>query len=64
MRFLLGVMMGILLTVGFAYVVDLIAETPSRQMVNWEVAKERMRGLTSSARSVRDSVERGIDKVQ
>lgn len=63
MRFLLGIIMGVLLSVGFAYIVDSTA-SPSQQMVNWEVAKERMRSFTTSARSARDSVEKGIDQLQ
>lgn len=47
MRFLLGVIAGVLLTVGIAFVSDstVTAEVTSdtnRQIVNWEVAKQRL----------------------
>jgi hypothetical protein len=44
MRLLMGVIVGVVLTIGAAFVADAfvtsdIRESPSRQMVNWDVAK-------------------------
>jgi hypothetical protein len=64
MRLLFGMILGVLLTVGVAYVVDSIAESPSRQMVNWEVAKERLQSVTSSARDASESIEKGVNELR
>lgn len=52
MRFLTGLIVGILLTIGTAYVVDSTKATAaedksSQKMVNWAVVSENLRGLTS-----------------
>ena len=55
MRFITGLVVGVLLTVGAAYVSD-ATRTPSgrdgeiRQMVNWNVVSANMRDLSSNAR--------------
>jgi hypothetical protein len=67
MRFLLGVIVGVLLTVGTAFIADsfasadVAAESTSRQMVNWDVAKERLHGVTTTIRAGWDRLERGIN---
>jgi hypothetical protein len=66
MRFLLGVIAGVLLTVGIAFVADstVTAEvTPdtNRQIVNWEVAQERLHGLTTLVRNGWEWLEHEIN---
>ncbi len=66
MRFVLGVIVGVLLTVGTAFIADSFAsadagESTSRQMVNWDVAKERLHGVTTAIRAGWDRLERGIN---
>ncbi len=52
MRFLLGVIAGIALTVVVTYVLDMRAEREAEQMVNWGVVNERLGVLTAEAREV------------
>ena len=53
MRFTMGLIIGIILTIGTAYVVDSLHSAPgpdqkeARRMVNWEVVGDNMRGLSS-----------------
>ena len=53
MRFIFGVIIGILLTFGAAYVTDSMGSAPgpdgreARPMVNWVVVGNEMRGLSS-----------------
>ncbi len=53
MRFSLGLIIGVMLTIGTAYVVDAVHSAPGgddqvgRQMVNWTVVDANMRGLSS-----------------
>jgi hypothetical protein len=59
MRILLGMILGILLTIGFAYVHDSasIGETTSqtrteqKPIVNWDVAMKTWTGFSSSVRN-------------
>ena len=61
MRLLLGVILGVFLTVGFAYVYDASTAHPSepitqtsveqRPMVNWDVVSGNWRGWSSSVRN-------------
>ena len=54
MRFIMGLIFGIMLTVGAAYVTDMLHSAPgpdqtaSRAMVNWTVVGDNMRGLSTS----------------
>lgn len=51
MRLFLGIILGILLTIGGAYVIDAArpANSEIKPMVNWEVVQEKFRGLATSA---------------
>ena len=54
MRFATGLIIGIILTIGTAYVVDTLHSAPGpegrdgRRMVNWEVVNDNMRDLSTS----------------
>jgi hypothetical protein len=69
MRFLLGVIVGVLLAVGAAFLADSFAtgditsESTSRQMVNWDVAKERLQGFTTTVRAGWNRLEKGINRL-
>ena len=58
MRFIFGVVIGIVLTFGAAYVVDSMHSAPgpdgkeARRMVNWEVVGDDMRGLSSGVQDL------------
>lgn len=53
MRFIFGVIVGVALTFGVAYIADSLHSAPgpegreARQMVNWDVVGSDMRGLSS-----------------
>ena|GEM_PF-804423 len=53
MRFLSGLLVGIVLTIGSAYIVDAMHAAPgpdakpAPQMVNWTVVNDNLRGLSS-----------------
>jgi len=55
MRLLLGVILGVLLTIGGAYVYDSTHERPTattvaqRPLVNWDVVHTKWNGLTTRA---------------
>jgi hypothetical protein len=61
MRVLLGIVLGVFLTIGFAYLYDASATPPSeptaqtsldqRPMVNWDVVSGRWNGWSLSARN-------------
>jgi hypothetical protein len=69
MRFLLGVIVGVLLTVGTAFIADsfvtadVASVSTTQQIVNWDVAKERLHGFTTSVRIGWDRLERGINRL-
>ncbi len=54
MNLLLGLVIGVLLTIGTAFIADaftageVTSETCSKQIVNWDVAKERLHDSTAS----------------
>ena len=54
MNFLFGIVVGILLTIGTAFMADafvtsdVTADTCSKQIVNWDIAKERLHETTAS----------------
>lgn len=53
MRFLLGVIVGVLLTIVVAYVLDQrTADEQQKTMVNWEVVGEKIGDVTAEAREV------------
>ena len=61
MRFTLGIIMGVILTIGFAYMYDASTSTPSntatqasveqRPMVNWGVVDKNWQSLTLGVRN-------------
>ena len=54
MNLLLGLILGVLLTIGTAFVADAFSasevttDTCSKQIVNWDIAKERLHETTAS----------------
>ena len=58
MRFIFGVIIGIVLTFGVAYVADSMHSAPgpdgkeARRMVNWDVVGDDMRGLSSGVQDL------------
>jgi hypothetical protein len=54
MNLILGLVLGVLLTIGTAFVADafstgeVASDTCSKQIVNWDVAKERLHETSSS----------------
>ena len=54
MNLLLGIVVGVLLTIGTAFIADafttaeVTSETCSKQIVNWDIAKERLHETTAS----------------
>ncbi len=75
MRFIFGVIIGILLTFGAAYVTDSMGSAPgpdgkeARRMVNWDVVGDDMRGLSSGVQSAwarlvggAKQIEKQVDK--
>ncbi len=54
MNLLLGIVLGVLLTIGTAFFADafttaeVTSETCSKQIVNWDIAKERLHETTAS----------------
>ena len=51
MRLFFGIILGCLLTVGSAYVVDQMAPaSPGARMVNWDVVGKNIESLTALAR--------------
>jgi hypothetical protein len=63
MNLLLGIIVGVLLTIGTAFVADAFpaaevsSETSSKQIVNWDIAKERLHETTAS-------IEKGWDRLR
>jgi len=53
MRLFIGIILGALLTIIGIYIVDLGADgVEQRRIVNWDVAGERLNGLTAGAQTV------------
>jgi hypothetical protein len=50
MRFFLGLIIGVALTIGGAYVVDNSAGPGARPMVNWDVVAKTIDGVVALAR--------------
>jgi hypothetical protein len=70
MNLLLGLVIGVLLTIGTAFIADaftageVTSETCSKQIVNWDVAKERLHDSATSIRVGWERLERGIDQLK
>ena len=52
MRFLLGLIVGVTLTIVAVYVLDMRATRDADHIVNWDVAGEKLGVLTAEAREV------------
>ncbi len=69
MNLLLGIIVGMLLIIGTAFMADafatsdVTAENCSRQIVNWDVAKERLHETTSSIATGWDRLKSGVEKL-
>ena len=66
MNLLLGILLGILLTIGTAFIADAYSaptENCSKQIVNWDVAKERLHETTSSIAIGWDRLKSGAQKL-
>ena len=69
MRFILGLLVGCMLTIGTAYVVDAMRSAPGegeqagRQMVNWAVVNENMRGLSTDVQETWARVVGGAKRI-
>ena len=69
MRFFTGLVVGIALTVGAAYVVDAMHAAPgpdgheARRMVNWEVVNDNMRDLSASVQQGWHRLTGAADKI-
>jgi hypothetical protein len=69
MNLLLGIIVGILLTIGTAFMADaftasaVAAENCSRQIVNWDVAKQRLHETTSSIATGWDRLTGGAQEL-
>jgi hypothetical protein len=66
MNLVFGVIVGILLTIGTAFVADafvtsdVTADTCSKQIVNWDIAKERLHETTASIATGWDRLKGGL----
>lgn len=56
MRLFFGIILGVLVTFGAAYVHDLNAE-PAGKMVNWDVVSARWNSVTGQVRQVTSDVQ-------
>jgi hypothetical protein len=69
MNLLLGIIVGILLTIGTAFMADaftssgVMEENCSKQIVNWDVAKERLHETSSSIATGWDRLKSGVQKL-
>ena len=50
MRFISGIVIGCLLTVGGAYVIDKVSPAGAKQMVNWDVVATNFDSVNALAR--------------
>jgi hypothetical protein len=70
MNFLFGIILGIILTIGSAFIADSLetasvtAEPSSHQIVNWDVAKERLHDSANSIHIRWQRLEKSIDSIK
>lgn len=70
MNLFLGVVIGVLLTIGTAFIADAFttaevgSEACSRQIVNWDVAKERLHDSTASIQTGWDRLKSGLRSLE
>ena len=66
MNLLVGLIVGVLLTIGTTFIADafvtseVTSDTCSKQIVNWDVAKERLHETTSSIATGWDRLKSGV----
>jgi hypothetical protein len=69
MNLLFGIVVGILLTIGTAFMADAFAtsdvttETCSKQIVNWDVAKQRLHETTTSIATGWNRLKGGVQSL-
>ena len=69
MNLLAGIVVGILLTIGMAFMADafttsdITAENCSKQIVNWNIAKDRLHETTTSIATGWDRLKRGVESL-
>lgn len=70
MRFISGLLVGILLTVGTAYVVDALHAAPGpddkatpQRMVNWGVVSDNLSGLSSGVKTGWSRLTGGVKEI-
>ena len=70
MNLLLGIIVGVLLTIGGAFIADAFttaevnSEPCSKQIVNWDIAKERLHETTASIRTGWDRLKGGVRSLE
>jgi hypothetical protein len=70
MNLLVGLIVGVLLTIGTAFIADafvtseVTSDACSRQIVNWDVAKERLHDTTSSIATGWDRLKGGVRSLE
>ena len=69
MRFTTGLIVGIILTIGVAYVTDALGSAPgpdgkaTPRMVNWDVVSDNMRGLSTEVQDGWARLTGGVRKL-
>ena len=69
MRFTTGLIVGIILTIGVAYVTDALGSAPgpdgkaAPRMVNWDVVSDNMRGLSTEVQDGWARLTGGVRKL-
>jgi len=66
MNLLLGIIVGMALTIGTAFIADAYSaprEDCSKQIVNWDVAKERLHEITASIATGWDRLTNDVQKL-
>jgi hypothetical protein len=69
MNLLAGIVVGILLTIGTTFIADaysapeVTTENCSKQIVNWDVAKERLHETTSSIATGWERLKNGVQRL-
>ena len=70
MNLLLGLILGVLLTIGTAFVADafstseVVSDACSKQIVNWDVAKERLNETTSAVATGWERLKGGVKSLE
>ena len=70
MRFTIGILFGIFLTIGAAFLVDSLHSAPgpdqkeARRMVNWDVVGDNMRELSSDVQDAWSRLVGGVKKLE